>query len=762
MRLLANGRSRFVLPIGLAWVLVAGTALGQSWDELFASPDPWAPEGAGSMEAAATTTGAGSAPGATESGAGSRGPTAGAPEVEGELPLGSAAATWLETSAGVMHLTADYLEYDRKHGRVVMKGGAYARDKEMQLWAEGVELEIGAGRVHAAGKVRFLRGPDDLTGDGLEYSYRLREGEMEDVVTWRGPNKVVARKIVIAPVKLVGHDVYTTACDHDPPHYRVKARTGTLYPGDKLILDKAALMVGDRRLFGIGRYKAGLRENSSTFFLRPGWSQAKGFTVDASYDFFFSGNQMGRALYQGTSEAGGSGGVAFRYGAGEPSGGDLRLFHSETRLRGQGALGSQFLDQAASSATLSHRHKLSSRGAINVNAAMTRNDIPRVGLNPLFEGVNEELTLNLQLSQTLPDFQLGLQVSRRLDRDGDAYLGDNQIPFLGLAPLFTFSKSTPFALGGGLQLRMDGSYGVYQERSTAGVSRDTNKGELNFQLTGPAAELGSTRLQWTLQEKLNWYSGGLDRDFMSLGVNSTTPLGKEFELSFNYTLQREHGESPFTTLDTLFDQQIATMFLRQRRGKRFHATWLELSRDLDAGQIRRGASSFFLHSRDGVRTPWGLGLTLNYDFPGEKELSDLELATVSTNFRFGRGDWRHQLITNLDHRTGQLASFSTGHDFKLDEKWRVQLATNYGRGGPGGDLERTRLAVALTRDLHAWEAKLRWDVEQKEVFLELYLKHQSRRKLGIRADYDLGVDLHPFMGEKLDRPGPTLADLPDP
>lgn len=709
---------------------VAPPARADAWDDLFTSVGP------PGMAAASTTPTTAPAPADPEA--------------------GSAVASWATTTPGVMHLTADYLEYDRGTGRVVLKGGGYVVQEDLELWADGLEVEMGSGRFYAAGKVRFRRPTEDLKGESLDYSYKLREGEMTDVVTWRGPNKVVAKKIAIQPAKLEATDLYTTSCDHDPPHYKVSARRGVLYPGDALILERAALNVKGKTLLRWPRYKANLKKaNNSRFFLRPGWSQSRGFTVDSSYDFYFSDSEYGRILYNGTSDAGGSGGVAYRYGVGKDASGDVRLFHNETRVRNQNALRSNFLDQTSSSASWSHRHKLSEKSNVSFNSNYTTNDVPGLG-------DNEELNVGVTFDQQVPDWNLRMQVQRRIDADGSKFTLDDQQPFVNQSPVLSFQKIAPLRFGRGFEMRVDGLWGRYAERATAGPIAAVNKGELNLRLAGPAIEAGRTVLRWTFDEKLNWYSNGDKRDYYALTLNGQTPMGKEFEASYNYTLQRESGQTPFARLDQLADAQIVSLFLRQRKGNIFNATWLELSRDLDRGIYTRAASNLFWHSPGGVRTPWSFGLNFGYEFKGDRELSDLSLRSISTNTRFGRNNWRHQLITNYDKTTGKLASFSTGSDFRLDEKWRVQLLTNWGRGGIRGDLERNRLALALTRDLHAWEAKLRWDVEQKEVFLEFYLKHSSRRKLGLRADYDLGLDLDPFLGERANRPGPLITEVPAP
>lgn len=690
-------------------------------------------------------------------------PGAGAPMTglgTGPADMGEAAPpSWATTSADVLQLTADYVEFDRRAGRVVVKGAAYANLGEMDLWAQAMEVELGPGRIHATGAVRFRRPTEDLTGSSLEYGYKLREGEMAEVETWRGPNKIVAKRMEITPAKLVGHDLYTTACTHDPPHYRVSARRGTLVPQDRLVLENAAVRVGNKRLLGIGRYKIDLRQGkSSNFYLRPGYSTSRGFNVESGYDFYFSDDDFGRIILNSSTQAGGMGGAAFQYGYSKDVRGQLRAFRSVFRVRDANpGAGSVFLDSTTDSYSWDHQHKLSNRTRLSTRTNLTQQDLGSLG-------VNEELLFSGTLQQQVPGYDLSLTLNRRVDLDGDRYLQDNLIPILNQSPTLSFRKQEPIELGGDFRLALDGSMGVIEERLTGQTqSRRVVNQRLGLNLSGPGFEALGTRWSWNLQERLDFYSAAEDRQFTSATLNGLTPLGRQFELGSNLIYQQVEGATPFLNFDTLFDQTVANLFFRQRRGRRFNATWLQVSRDLEAGKFRSASSNFFWHSPEGARTEWSQGLNLAYGFTGAQDLGDMELRSVSTNTRFGRGLWRHQLITNYDWQRKQLASFSTGSDFRLSDQWRVQLASNWARDALG-EMDRTRLAFALTRDLHAWEARLRWDVEQKEAFLEFYLKHAPAKRFALRTeDGDGGgFGLRPQLGQKLSRPGPIIPDIPRP
>jgi hypothetical protein len=686
-----------------------------------------------------------------------------AQDLAGELPeeLSSISVSWKTTSEDVLQLTSDYVEYDRKAGRILLKGKSFATLGEMKLWAEGMEVELASGKVYATGKVRFRRPNEDISGQTLNYNYKLREGVMTKAETWMGPNRYGAESMEITPFKLVGTHAYTTACNHTPPHYKVIAERATMIPGERLVLEHASLRAGKKRLLSFSRYKVNLGkgDGGSNFYLRPGYSSSRGFTLESGYDFYFSDSEFGRVLLNPTSRSGGSGGLAFRYGHGKDAGGDLRLFRSVTRLGLGGVNSSAFLNQTADAYNWNHRQKLSNRTNFSSNLAVTKADVGTLG-------VNEELNYSANLTHQIPHYNLGLSLARRVDLDKGKYTLDDTIPVLNQSPRFTFARDAPLELGGEFRLGFNGAYGIIEERLSGQTQTlRVAKSELNMNLTGPALKVGNrTNLAWNFEDRINRYSANPNRNFWSTTVNGTTILNDEFQLAYNYVLQRVNGSSPFASFDFLNPQQLATLFFRQRKGTRFNATWMQLTKDLDAGKYRAAATNLFWHSPQETRTPWAFGLNLGYRFTGAQDLGDLRLSSISTNTRFGRERWRHQLITNYDKVSHRLGSFSLGSDFKIDTKWRMQVAANYGRGGVLGKLERTRLALALTRDLHAWEARLRWDVEQKQAFLEFYLKHNPTKKFALRGDYQggTGLDLRPQIGDKSRYPGPILEDLPRP
>ena len=53
-------------------------------------------------------------------------------------------------------------------------------------------------------------------------------------------------------------------------------------------------------------------------------------------------------------------------------------------------------------------------------------------------------------------------------------------------------------------------------------------------------------------------------------------------------------------------------------------------------------------------------------------------------------------------------------------------------------------------------------MEQKEAFLEFYLKHAPKKRFALRTDEGEGFGLRPQLGEKLSRPGPIIPDIPRP
>jgi len=645
-----------------------------------------------------------------------------------------------------MRVRGDYVEIDNDDDTVVIKGNAFIEFGDMKLWADSIQGHLQWNEVQAQGNVRFWRSDERLAGHMLVYNYRTRRGRISELRTKRGVNYIKAARMEIEPWQLRGYEVQATTCDENPPHYYVSAREMILYPHDRMILHDVALVMGGKARVRFPKYEIDMKtgQRANRLYISPGYSASKGFTLKSAYSFYFGPKVRGRAYFHPSQH-------------GDHRAGLEVLYDPDDRTSGQAAYStyrSETLSQDEQRMHLQHQQRLSKTSSLSVDTLMT--SVSRYG-----SAADEELNLVMQLAKTLPNWDLNFDVSKRVDLDGDSYAADTVIQSLDTTPRLRFRQRRPHEiLGSGVGLLVEGRVERLRETSTLGVV-ESMKEEAIFNLSPKPIEIGRwSKWNWNVREQLSFYSGHEDRQVFGLNVSTQEKYGKHWTTSVSYALQRVSGSTPFRTYDLLNDQNSGTWYLRYNLPERVTATVFQASYDFLTG-LFTGASSnvvFRNPSSDAVR--WSAGLTANYALGDNRHgLSDLSIQTLSGNFRIERPKaWRHNVIANYDMQTRRMTSITTLHDFLLTPTVRFQANANLAYSVLTSSLDVTRLNLALVKDYHCWEGRLRWDIEQKEAFIEFYLKASARKKLSIGIDYDSELDLDAQMVDG-ERPGTSFSSF---
>ena len=646
-----------------------------------------------------------------------------------------------------MRVKGDFVEINNDENVVIVKGDAYIEYGEMKLWADSIQGHLKWNEVQAQGNVRFWRNQERIEGHMLVYNYRSRRGRISELRTKRGVNYIKAERMKIEPYQMRAWNVKATTCEQNPPHYYVKAKEMLLYPKDRMILHGVSLVMGGKTRFRFPKYEINMKtgQQANRLYVSPGYSASKGFTLKSAYSFYFSPKVRGRAYFHPSQRGDHKAGVDVHYDPNKHSSGKFsyRNYRSST------------LDQSETRINLSHREKFSKTTQMRVNAQMTSLD--RSG-----QAADSELNIDVELKKQLKDWDLTLDFDRRIDLDGDRYSNDNVIQSLDATPRLRFKQRTPHPFFGShdLSLLLEGSIERIKEQSTEGTT-ESMKEELLLRFRPKPIKIGDfSRWTWNFRDRISLYSGHENRNVFGLNLSTRENYDKNWSTSMTYSLQRVKGSTPFSTYDLLEDQNRGTWYLRYNRPERLSATVFQTSFDFESGLFSSASSNLVFRNPSSDAIRWSAGFTANYDLGDNREtLSDLKVANLSSNLRIERPKtWRHSLIGNYDVQARRLSSITAMSDFLLTPTIRFQTNTNMSYDPGDSSLDVTRLNVALVKDYHCWEGRLRWDVEQEEAFLEFYLKHAAAKKLSIGVDYqgDLDVDPEIIDGE---RPGSSFSSF---
>lgn len=128
-----------------------------------------------------------------------------------------------------VHVEADRIGYDRKTGRYVLEGNVVARQGDLTLRADRVELIPDAEVAEAAGDVVLQAGPDRLSARRVRINLADRTGALEQGQLFIAEDHVTVRG---GAIEKTGEDTYTMRdvrfssclCDEGAPTWSVTGR----------------------------------------------------------------------------------------------------------------------------------------------------------------------------------------------------------------------------------------------------------------------------------------------------------------------------------------------------------------------------------------------------------------------------------------------------------------------------------------------------------------------------------------------------------
>ncbi|MBI3889937.1 MAG: hypothetical protein HY303_00235 [Candidatus Wallbacteria bacterium] len=637
-------------------------------------------------------------------------------------------------STGAMQIEGGYLEYDRDRRIAVLKDGAHIEYDDLKLWADNVHDDLGHDQIYAQGAIEMWRGKDKYQGDSLGYNYKTRRGTLRKLHTRRGVEYVVAEKMDLLPDRIVGYEVSTTTCDRSPPHFRIQARKMTILPGDKMIMENVRFRMNEKTWFRLPRYVVDLKsgEAMERFFVKPGYTAARGFTLKTAYQFWGNEYLFGKVYYNPSQFEGTDFGGTIHYKFDDKNPGEFDFSRHESNL----------IHQQASRYQLNQRSELPWAMA-NLNLLLTDTTFGNLG-------TDSEMNLGASLARTFPGWSTQLSMEKRFDLSDDNFRLA-PVQFLETTPKFTFAETGSTDLfGSGVGLSVDGNVAHYRE-VTAQKTTAMGRAETSFNVSLPPARLGDVQeINSSIRQTEDLYENGQMRHFFSYQANSFERYTDSLNSGFNYVFQDAMGDaSPFSSFDLLPPKlNLLTGFLRFGDYDRFSGTLFQVGHDFTNGQYQNASSNFVYHTPIGGQRFVSLGLTPFYDLSRDPtSLDSLRIGSVSTNFRVASGDrWSHALITNYDTLHDRMQSITERSGFLLNDKTRLDLDSNLSLNTLNSGYDLTKLNLGITRDFHDFEGRLRWNAVQQEIFFEFYLKYASTRRIGLGVNYGDTPDLVPTFG----------------
>jgi lipopolysaccharide assembly outer membrane protein LptD (OstA) len=162
-----------------------------------------------------------------------------------------ASDVWAEAPAAAsenpapVQVKGDTVEYFHEQEKVVGTGNVRINYEDIKLSADKITVYTATNLAVAEGNVVLVQSGGTFKGERGEYDFKKNSGNVEGMSAEIGPNLFAKAKRVdrVSEDHYRASDSYVTTCCGDNPFYRIQAKTVDVYPGKKVVVKNALLLV---------------------------------------------------------------------------------------------------------------------------------------------------------------------------------------------------------------------------------------------------------------------------------------------------------------------------------------------------------------------------------------------------------------------------------------------------------------------------------------------------------------------------------------
>lgn len=726
-----------------------------------------------------------------------------------------------------VYLWGDYVEYKTESQKIIAKGNAVAEHKKMHLSANVIQADLKDEKIIAYGNVIYSQeeggrksemeaqflvyhmrtGEGRITGGytekhmqaGNEYykigeiQYHIDESFATDIELSTCDNFREAHSREIASTDTIAgrlyhggpgesampsgsggdncfHGVSTGPfgkCFHKGPHWKVHAARAKIYPKEHMVLYNVNYFIGGKKIWHSRSMIIPLKQQKKKPF-KPGYSKIKGFYFTASLDRHWTKSNYGTAEMDFSTKQGVNITASHRY---EKSKSDISTSLDYRNISRTDPITGGVIANFSESVNfnLSERYKFDAKTNANFNMRYTSNRSKSLADLKNFLPANEEINLNLDVTQANKNYDLALRVRQRMDPDGTDYPQDDRIQVLDMEPELTLKTKNRDIGRTSLGWYSEFLVGKYFERAYHDLGDGTMdltdlttvKRDAQFNLFNkPLKFLKIFTSNFKSRYRRSSYTTGHEKEVVDHSLQLKVDFLKNLYANFSYNHRNASGFSPLSTDDREMDlNNVRGDMVLEAFENLLRFNLLSANYDYMTNRFYGVNSSLSLRSQSRALNRWNLNLTGNYDL-GQTRLSewgmgDLELLNLSARYNIERVKrWKFTTSMYYDNRLGKLQNMTGQWDLPLGEVLKLTVDSRYdfNRG------EFTQLNYAATVNIHCWEARMDWNKQTEDFNFSIYLKAYPEK--AIKANYDgLTKSIKPSFGSNIGSDNISFGDF---
>jgi lipopolysaccharide assembly outer membrane protein LptD (OstA) len=190
-------------------------------------------------------------------------------------------------------IDGDQVSYSQDEQKVLAKGNVIIKHEDTVIRCDQASYEVEANKAYLEGNVEIIREKEIITGRKVIYNFGDKTAQIEKMRAQSPPFYGEAREgEKISDNEYLFKDGYITTCDLKKPHYRIKARRITIYPGERVVAKNVFVLVSNIPVFYTPYYSQSLKDQFVE--LSVGKNKEWGYHVLSRWRYHLNQENKGR------------------------------------------------------------------------------------------------------------------------------------------------------------------------------------------------------------------------------------------------------------------------------------------------------------------------------------------------------------------------------------------------------------------------------------------------------------------------------------
>jgi lipopolysaccharide assembly outer membrane protein LptD (OstA) len=233
-------------------------------------------------------------------------------------------------------VNGDTVEYLTESKEVQASGKVVVDYQGTVLSCDKLTVNTQTKDAVAEGHVRIVDAKGVMEGEKITYNFTTKIGAVQNASFTSPPffgRTEKAEKINESHFK--ASRGYSTTCDFDRPHFRVKSKNIDMYPGNKIIARDNTLCLGPVPTASLPYWSQSLKDRSMIVQLSPGYSKDWGGYLLSSYRHNLADNVTGRLYLDYRDRLGFAEGFGVNFAKTQFGSGDFKFFYTQERPKAE-------------------------------------------------------------------------------------------------------------------------------------------------------------------------------------------------------------------------------------------------------------------------------------------------------------------------------------------------------------------------------------------------------------------------------------------